>query len=258
VKLSKAYISLLVFSFLAACTSSTRQEEPYYQAKKTVLERSDEDRAKSLTELGLAYYKLGKYSYALENLERSLTFDKNNAVTYQLIALINMREKQAAQAQLYFDKALQLAPENFDIVTSYAAFLYGEQRDTEALREFKRIINAPFYHKKWVAYTYLGLYDLRNNLQRAAEIKFYKALQFNKTYALALLEMAKIRYQKQELMSARAYIERYFSEAGKTLVGLELAIKIERGLQDFAMAEQYELELKRAYPFSEAAEALKR
>ncbi len=252
----KACVSLLVLSFLAACSSS--RDNFNYQREKVVLDRPNEARAKSLTELGLAYYQLGKYSYALENLERSLTLDKNNAVTYQLMALINVREHQPAEAQLDFDKALLIAPKNFDIVTSYAVFLYGEQRDAEALLEFERIINAPFYRKKWVAYTYLGLYDLQNNLQRPAEIKFYKALQFNKTYAIALLEMAKIRYQKQDLMSARAFIERYFSSAGKTLAGLELAIKIERGLQDFAMVEQYELTLRRAYPFSEAAEVLQR
>ncbi len=253
----KSFVALSVLGLLVvACTST--HEQPYYQPKKVTVERSAEERAKSLTELGLAYYQLGKYPYALENLERALTLDDSNAVTYQLMALINVREKNPQQAQRYFDEALEIAPNNFDIVTSYAVFLYGEHRDAEALLEFKRIINAPFYRKKWVAYTYLGLYDLKNQLLRPAEIKFYKALQLYDAYAPALLEMAKIRYRQQKFMSARAFIERYFGSAGKTLEGLELAIKIERALQDGEMSEQYELELKRAYPFSDAAQALKR
>jgi len=69
--------------------------------------------------------------------------------------------------------------------------------------------------------------------------------------------MAKIRYAKGEMMSARAYIERYFGSEGKTLESLELAIKIEAALQSYDLVEQYQLELKRAYPFSEAAEKIK-
>lgn len=221
-----------------------------------MLERSNEDRAKSLTELGLAYYQLGKYNYAMENLQRSLTFDDKNSLTYQMIALIHVRQNLPDQAQLFFDKARLLAPKNYDVATDYAVFLYTEQRHREALTEFKRVIDAPFYKKKWVAYTYLGLYDLQNNQQKQAEIKFYNALKANENYSLALLEMAKIRYHKGNMMSARGFIERYFSAAGKTLEGLQLAIKIERSLQSQDMVEQYQLELKRAFPFSDAAEKL--
>jgi Tfp pilus assembly protein PilF len=59
------------------------------------------------------------------------------------------------------------------------------------------------------------------------------------------------------MMSARAYIERYFGSAGKTLDGLQLAIKIETALQTYDLVEQYQLELTRSFPFSEAAEKIK-
>jgi len=240
-------------SLLIAC-SSTEEKPSYVVPEKVPMKRSDADRAKSLTDLGLAYYQLGKYRYALENLKRALTFKKDDAVTYQIMALIKVRSEQPVEAELFFKKALKLAPNNFDIVTDYAVFLYNEGRRDEALNEFMRVKNAPFYKKKWVAYGYLGLYDLAAHRKRDAEIKFYHALKINKEYSLALLEMAKIRYEKSNFMSARAFIERYFSSAGKTLDGLKLAIKIEHKLQDDPMVEQYQLELKRAYPFSDAAE----
>jgi len=246
-------ILLLSMSLLIAC-STTKEKPSYVVPEKAQLKRSDVDRAKSLTDLGLAYYQLGKYEYALENLKRALTIKKDNAVTYQIIALIKVRSHLPDEAERLFKKALRLAPSNFDIVTDYAVFLYDEKRFDEALIEFTRVKNAPFYKKKWVAYGYLGLYDLAAHQKRAAEIKFYQALKINKNYPLALLEMAKIRYKNSNFMSARAFIERYFANAGKTLESLKLAIKIEYKLQDESMVEQYQLELRRAYPFSDAAE----
>mgnify|MGYP000391398022 FL=1 len=100
------------------------------------------------------------------------------------------------------------------------------------------------------------MYDLQDKQKKQAEIKFYRALKINGKYPIALLEMAKIRYRKGNMMSARGFIERYFSAAGKTLEGLQLAIKIEKALQAHDMVDQYQLELKRAFPYSDAAEKL--
>ncbi|MCK5870455.1 hypothetical protein BMR07_11140 [Methylococcaceae bacterium CS1] len=247
----------LLIMLVTACATGEAEKIAYIPPEKVVLDRSAKDRAQTLTELGLAYYQLEKYNYALENLQESLKLDDKNAITYQIIALIKQRSNEPEQAQIYFDKALKLAPKDLDIVTAYAVFLYEQERHDEALIELNRVVSAPFYRKKWVAYSYLGLYFLQNDQQKQAEIKFYKALQIDASYSLALYETAKIRYAQGELMSARAYIERYFSSAGKTLNGLELAIKIETALQSYDVVEQYQLELKRAYPFSDAAEKIK-
>ena len=251
---NKKVCLLVLAGLVTACTTVEVEEEQkvtYVAPEKVDLDRPAVERAKTLTDLGLAYYKLGKYKYALEYLERSLALDDKNAVTYQVIASINERSNKLEQAQLNFDKALKLAPDNYDIVTSYAVFLFHQDRNDEALVAFNRVADAPFYEKKWVAYTYLGYYDLKNQQQRQAEKRFYYALKINASYAPALLEMAKIRYNKGDMMSARAYIERYFNEAGKTQEGLHLAIKIENKLQSYDMVEQYKLELKRKFPFAE-------
>lgn len=242
---------LVLAGLITACSTSEEKKITYVEPEQVALDRSPEDRAQTLTELGLAYYQLGKYNYALENLHRSLILDDKNAVTYQVIALIKARSDKPEQAQLEFKKALKLAPENFDILTSYAVFLYQQQRLDEALIAFNTVANAPFYQKKWVVYTYLGYYDLKDKKTREAEKRFYYALKMNKTYTPALFEMAKIRYGKGEMMSARAYIERFFSLAGKTLEGLQLAIKIETALQSYSKVEEYQLALKREFPFAE-------
>lgn len=251
-------LTLALMGLITACASDDEPRKvEYIPPEQITLDRSAKDRAMTLTELGQAYYKLEKYQFAQENLDRSLAIDSNIASTYHIYALIKQRSNLPEEAQKYFDKALQLEPENYDILTAYAVFLFEQHRYDEALVEFSRIVNAPFFKKKWVAYTYLGLYDLENNLRREAEINFYKALQANPDYPLALFETAKIRYAKGEMMSARAFIERYFSQAGKTLEALQLAIKIETALQTYDLVEEYQLELTRNYPFSEAAEKIK-
>ncbi len=247
----KKFWPVITVVVIAACSSAKEEVVVYVEPEPVDLDRSAVDRAKTLTELGVAYYQLGKYKYALDYLERSLELDDKNAVTYQVIASINERSNKPKEAQMYFDKALKLAPDNYDIVTNYATFLFHQDRNEEALKEFNRVAEAPFYKQKWVAYTYLGYYDLKNQQLLQAEKRFYYALKMNPSYAPALLEMAKIRYDKGDMMSARAFIERYFAEAGKTLEGLRLAIKIETALQSEEMVEQYQLELKREFPFAE-------
>jgi len=232
----------------------------YPKKEKTPLKaRPDKDKAKTLTELGTAYYQQGKYEYALENLERALELDDKSGFTYQTLALIQVRKSHPEQARKFFLTAMQLAPEDMNILTNYAVFLYGNNEKDAALVEFKKVVASPFYGNKWTALTYLGRYDLKNKQQRAAEKNFYYALRNNPNYAPALIEMAKIRYAKAEMMSARGFIERYFSHTGqiKPLEGLILAIKIERGLGDTKMVANYQLELTRTYPFSDAAEQIK-
>lgn len=244
---------LVLAGLVSACSLTVEDKEPvvYAELEKVALDRSAVDRAQTLTDLGQAYYQLEKYTYALEYLERALELNNENAVTYQIIALINERSNKPEQAQIYYDKALEVDPDNYDVLTSYAIFLYQQERHDEALIEFNRVADAPFYKKKWVAYTYLGFYDLKNKQKRQAEKRFFYALRMNEFYVPALFEMAKIRYDKGKLMSARAFIERYFGQAGKTLEGLRLAIKIESALQSYEMVEAYQLELKREFPFAE-------
>jgi len=245
---------LLLIGLVSACSLTVENETErieYPEVEKVELDRSATDQAKTLTDLGLAYYQLEKYNYALEYLERALELDNTNGVTYQVIALINERSNKPEQAQLYYNKALKVAPEDYDIITSYGVFLYQQARYDEALIELNKVADAPFYKKKWVAYTYLGYYDLKSAQLRQAEKRFFYALKMNKSYAPALIEMAKIRYQKGDMMSARAFIERYFGQVEKTPESLHLAIKIETALQSYDSAEAYKLELKRNFPFAE-------
>ncbi|NOQ63524.1 MAG: type IV pilus biogenesis/stability protein PilW [Methyloprofundus sp.] len=253
-KIKRIYGLLLSMSLMSACSMFTTVEEGNVvyvpEMEKVELDRPAVDRAKTLSDLGIAYYRLGKYTYALENLQRSLVLDPNNAVSYQFMALIKERSHQPAEAQAYFAKAMALAPDNYDIVSSYGVFLYQQGRLDEALVEFKRAADAPFYDKKWVAYSYMGYYDVKAQRKLQAEKRFFYALKANPKYPPALLEMSRLKYAKAELMSARAFVERYFAVAGKTLEGLQLAIQIERALQNNELAEEYQLELSREYPFA--------
>jgi type IV pilus assembly protein PilF len=254
-------LALLIMAYLITGCSYFKDGIPttaIYQ-KKSIKERSNKEKAKTLTELGVAYYQQGKYKYASENLERALELDAESELTYQTLALIQIRKSHPEKARHFFLEAMELAPKNMDILTNYAVFLYGNNEKDAALLAFKKVINSPFYSNKCTAFTYLGLYDLKNKRQRAAEINFYYALRTNPNYALALIHMAKIRYAQAKMMAARGFVERYFSYAGqiKPLEGLILAIKIERSMGDTNRVAEYQLELMHNYPFSSATKQIK-
>ncbi len=74
----------LLIMLVTACATGEAEKIAYIPPEKVVLDRSAKDRAQTLTELGLAYYQLEKYNYALENLQESLKLDDKNAITYQI------------------------------------------------------------------------------------------------------------------------------------------------------------------------------
>ncbi|MDA9982085.1 type IV pilus biogenesis/stability protein PilW, partial [Gammaproteobacteria bacterium] len=86
-----------------------------------------------------------------------------------------------------------------------------------------------------------------------AEDYFKSVLEVNPTIALALYYMADIKYDSGEFLSARGYIERFFSVNEETPPSLLLASRIETGLNANDVAQDYARRLKAKFPSSEQA-----
>ena len=95
--------------------------------------------------------------------------------------------------------------------------------------------------------------QLQLNDANQAEQYFRRALQENPRYPLALQEMAKISYNKQEFMSARAFLQRYASVAQHTPETLWIGFQTERALGNPESAEAYKEQLMISFPVSTEA-----
>jgi len=114
-------------------------------------------------------------------------------------------------------------------------------------------LDSPLNKQSWLTLSNIGLCYLQKNDTPQAEQYFRRALQDNPRYPLALQEMAKISYNKQEFMSARAFLERYAAVGKHTPETLWIGFQTERALGNRDSADDYKERLIISFPASTEA-----
>ncbi len=130
--------------------------------------------------LGIAYYQGGDFAKALQNYERALELDRNNASVYSNIGGVHLalflrdrRQQEIAQAERDFKKALEIDPRLFSACNGLGIVCRKTGRNAEAIVYWRKALAIkPDYD---LALLNLGITLLEEN--RAAE-----ALEFFKTY----------------------------------------------------------------------------
>lgn len=91
--------------------------------------------------------------------------------------------------------------------------------------------------------------------RKRAEVFFRQALDIQPKMPAALFYMAKISYETGRFLSARGFLERYFSAHTDTPEALALGVNIEKALGGRDLAASYRLRLKGKFPDSKEAKA---
>jgi len=86
-----------------------------------------------------------------------------------------------------------------------------------------------------------------------AEGYFRRALDRRSSYAEALLQMCLLKYQQEEYLASRAFLQRFMSTSKSTAGVLYLGAQIEQKLGDDRARREYENQLVRDFPTSPEA-----
>jgi Flp pilus assembly protein TadD len=130
--------------------------------------------------LGIAYYQSGDFAKALQNYDRALELDRDNASVYSNIGGVHLalflrgrRQKELLQAESNFKKALEIDPRLFSACNGLGIVYRKTGRNAEAMEYWQKALAIkPDYD---LALLNLGITLLEEN--RAAE-----ALKFFQTY----------------------------------------------------------------------------
>lgn len=228
-----------IFFYLTACV----QVNP----PKNV---SSEEKAKTYLQMGVRYMEMGKLNIAKKNLEKALDEDSSNANVHNAIAVLYERIKRFADAKSHYLKAISLDEESAQSKNNYGRFLCDQGDYPAGLAHLTVALNMPLNTRKWFSLTNAGICESKQGNKKQAEIYFRQALEFNRNYAPALLEMQKISYHQRKYMSARAFLQRYLNVAQETAETLWYAYQTERSLNDPKAAENYRSTLLRRFPNS--------
>lgn len=246
-RLSALVLAVLVAVWLGGCaTQTTRPGVDLHRASKLN------------AELGLAYMTQGKNDWALQKLKKALEENPDNGEAHHYIAELYRQLGEMDKAEEHFDDALELMPNNMDLLNNYGVFLCDQKRFDEAETYFRRVLDNPLNDSRAETYENLGLCAQRAKHIDKAEGYLQKALRLDRNRPKALFSMAQIEYTKGNYPSARQYLQRYLALVRKqNPASLLLGIQIENKLGNQNTVASYSLLLKGMYGDSPEAEQLR-
>ena len=244
----RSIVSIIGIALLSACANVTQKQEPVDSARH----------GKIRTDLAVGYLELNKLAIAREELRRALELAPNYSRANQYMALLQLKLKNPDAADVYFKTAIRLDPENSAAAHDYGVFLCRRGHLSEALTVFDKAISNPLYPRSDLSNMRAGECLIKENLHLRGEKYIRNALKQNSRLTPALYDMAVIQTRKKNFLSARGYIERYFSIGHETLSALVLAMKIEHALSSSQAADVYQQKILKQYPSSNQAQLLRK
>jgi type IV pilus assembly protein PilF len=217
---------------------------------------SNEVAARELYNLGAQYYRNGKWELARARLLRATELDPRNANAYSLLALTYDQLDNDRLAIESFEKAVRIEPNNFDVQNAYAIFLCGRKKFDEALVHFNRAINVRENDNAEIMMSNAGVCIAKKPDYALAEEYFRSALETRPAYGEALIQLAALKHQTGDGLSARAFLQRYLANNEASAPVLFLAVQIETGLGDDRAATDYSNQLLQDFPDSKEAAQL--
>ncbi|MBP0047768.1 type IV pilus biogenesis/stability protein PilW [Marinobacterium sp. AK62] len=217
--------------------------------------RSPEETLEAYTSLGIQYLQAGNTVNAKLSLQRALELDDDYAPALSTLALVFQTEQEYELAEQYFRSALQADPDSARIHNNYGAFLFAQQRYSQACQQLQSATEDPFYSGRAQALENLGrCYQLTQQDDLAAQ-SFRRALAINGNRPLSLIGLAQHELDTGELASASRYFERFLDlvrsrRTEHTAASLWLGIQLARAEHDTSKASTYALILKNTYPES--------
>jgi len=214
-------------------------------------------RADIHTQLAAQYMERNMLEISLEELNKALAIKPDHSRTNYVMAVLQTRMKDYDEAERYYKRALKSNPRNSEAAHDYGAFLCEQGKVDEAFRYFEQALANPLYIGVMLTNLRTGECLITASKDYVLAEKYFKAvLDLNPTIPLALYYMAEIKYKEGNFLSARGYIERFFSANPETPESLLLATRIETDLKALDIAEDYARRLKAKFPSSKQASQL--
>lgn len=244
-QLGKTVLALSVVLLATACTQNPKKEYPPGQSP-----------AEINVELGMQYMREGMKQTALEKFEKALEQNPDLAPAHNAIAVLYESLGETDKADKHFRRATDINPKDSQAQNNYGTFLCRNNRWKEAEQRFLKAATDPLYQASHMAYTNAGTCANTAKDVDKAEQYWRKALELQPQFAPALLQMARLNVQREQFLSARAYIQRLHAATRPSPESLMLGIQTERALGDRNAEASYLMLLRNQYPESPQAKQI--
>ena len=216
-------------------------------------EANDDDAAELNFQLGARYYQSGSYDLARDRLTLAAELDPKMAKAHSTLGLTYEALGNKRLAKESYENAIKAAPQDFNVQNTYAVFLCNQRDFDGAQKYFEKAASAPTNDFSERTLTNAGVCLMQEPDMEAAERFFRKALEKRPSYGEALLQICLLKYQEQDYLSARAFLQRYMAVNTATAGVLYLASEIEGKLGNDRGQAEFADQLLREFPDSPEA-----
>jgi len=216
-------------------------------------EANDENAAALNYQLGAQYLRNGNYERARDRLLLSIELDPRNAVAHYTLALVYENLDNLRLATESYEQAIRIAPRDYNVQNAYAVFLCKQQQFDDARQHFDRAIRVPENDTSQITMTNAGVCMKQKPDLEAAEAYFRAALTRKPDYGEALLQLSVLKFETEDYLAARAFLQRYLSANIPTATVLYLGVRIEEELGDERARTEYSNQILRDFPRSSEA-----
>lgn len=211
------------------------------------------DAAELNYQLGARYYRNGKYDLARDRLLYSIELDPKRAVAHSTLALTYEQLDNLRLATESYERAVKVAPRNFDVLNTYAVSLCRQRRFDEAETYFDRALREETNDNPEIMLTNAGVCMGQKPDAEKAEAYFRRALDFRPNYGEALIQLSLMKHAQGDHFNARAFLQRYLLNNPASASVLYLGVQIEDKLGDERAKSEYADRILREYPGSPEA-----
>ena len=199
---------------LAGCvTTGGPAPRPYHSTGdddiKTASDQTTADRlSNTRMELAVAYLGRNQPTDALDQVKQALQAKPNNPAAYGLRGLIYASLGDNEKADESFQRALQLAPHDGDLMHNYGWYMCQQRRWADANAEFSQAIAEPSYRQVPRTMLVQGICQLRADKPQEAEKTLARAYELDPANPTIAVNLAEVLYRNGQYERARFYIRR--------------------------------------------------
>lgn len=204
-------------------------------------------------QLGARYYRNGSYELARDRLLYAIELNPKNAVAHYTLALTYEKLENLRLATESYEKAVRVAPRDYNVLNAYAVFLCNQRDFDGARKQFDRAIKVTDNDSSQITMTNAGVCMMQKPDQAAAENYFRAALDRKSEFGEALIQMSLLKFAETDYLAARAFLQRYLSSNVPSAGVLYLGVRIEEELGDKRAQTDYSNQILREFPESPEA-----
>jgi type IV pilus assembly protein PilF len=219
---------------------------------KTASDQTNADRlSNTRMELAQAYLGRNQPTDALDQVKQALQAKPNNPAAYGLRGLIYASLGDTEKADESFQRAMQLAPHDADLIHNYGWYLCQQHRFSDANAQFLLAIAEPTYRQVPRTMLVQGVCQLRAGKPQDAEKTLTRAYELDPANPTIAVNLAEVLYRNGQYDRARFYIRRVNNNQDlASAQTLWLAARIEHKLGQEQQANAMGAQLRDRFPQS--------